>query len=187
MAKINWDGATLLAPVPVVMVSCGDAENSNIITIAWTGIINSNPAMTYVSIRPERHSYDIIKKSGEFTINLVNRDLTRRCDFCGVKSGKNIDKFKECHLTKNDGVKVKCPSIAESPLSLECKVKKIIPLGSHDMFLAEIVNVCVDENILTKSGKLDLKNADLVSYAHGEYFPLAPKAIGKFGYSVKKR
>lgn len=187
MSKLNWEGATLLAPVPAVMVSCGDKENANIITIAWTGIVNSDPPMTYISVRPERYSYDIIKKSGEFTINLVNRRLAKRCDLCGVKSGKNVDKFDACHLGKYDGVKVKCPSIAESPLSLECKVKKVEHLGSHDMFLAEIVGVNVDEEILTKTGKLDLKKADLVSYSHGEYFTLSPSAIGKFGYSVKKR
>lgn len=187
MAKVNWNGGTLLAPVPVVMVTCGNKEKANVITIAWTGIVNSDPAMTYISVRPERYSHDIIKESGEFTINLVGRRLARRTDYCGVKSGKNVDKFAECHLTKEDGVKVSCPSIAESPLSLECKVKQIIPLGSHDMFLAEIVGVNVDEAILTKSGKLDLKKADLIAYSHGEYIPLAPNAVGKFGYSVKRK
>lgn len=187
MSKQNWEGGALLAPVPVVMVTVGDEEKSNIITIAWTGIINSNPPMTYISVRPERYSHAMIEKSGEFTINLVGKDLARRCDFCGVKSGRNIDKFKECRLTKEAGVAVGCPSIAESPISLECKVTETKRLGSHDMFLAEIKNVKVDEKILTKSGKLDMSLAELVAYSHGEYYPLSPKRLGKFGYSVKKR
>ena len=185
MKKISWKGSTLLAPMPPVMVSCGSFEASNIITIAWTGIVNTHPPMTYISVRPSRHSYNIIKESGEFVINLVTADQTRKADYCGIYTGKKVDKFAKCGFTKQEAKEVKCPIIAESPMALECKVKDIIHLGTHDMFLAEIVATDVDESLLDKDGKLCLDRAKLVTYAHGEYFEMGKK-IGKFGFSTAK-
>ncbi|MBQ1956451.1 MAG: flavin reductase family protein [Clostridia bacterium] len=185
MSKVQWNGSTLLAPVPAVMVSCGDMENSNIITIAWTGIINSTPAQTYISVRPSRYSYDIIKKSGEFVINLTPSSLVRTADYCGIYTGAKVDKFQKKKLTKQQGSVVSCPLIAECPLSLECRVKEIIPLGSHDMFIADIVAVDVDEKLIDQNGKLHLEKAGLAAYAHGDYFALGKK-IGSFGFSAKK-
>lgn len=186
MSKAQWRGATLLAPVPAVMVSCGTMEASNILTIAWTGIINSNPPKTYISIRPERHSYEIIKASGEFVINLTTSPLVRATDFCGVRSGRDFDKFEKMALTKEPAVHLNCPMIGESPVNLECRVTEIVPLGSHDMFLADILTVNVDEQYLDESGKLHLDRAQLISYAHGEYFELGKK-LGSFGYTVRKK
>ncbi len=186
MNKITWKPSTLLAPIPPVMVTCGTMECSNIITIAWTGIVNTTPPMTYISVRKQRHSYDIIKESGEFVINLTTTDLVRAADCCGVKSGANIDKFKEMKLTKAPVSQLSCPCIEESPLNVECRVKDIIELGSHDMFLAEIVAVNVSEEYINSSGKLTLDKANLVAFAHGEYFELGKK-IGTFGFSVQKK
>lgn len=186
MSKLKWQGGTLLGPLPAVLVSCGTLEKPNVLTIAWTGIINTKPPKTYVSIRPERHSYNIIKESGELVINLTTEDLVRATDFCGVRSGKNSDKFALCNLTADKSFEVAAPSIAESPLSLECRVSEIIPLGSHDMFLCDIVSVSVKEELINKDGKLQLDKAKLISYLHGEYFSLGKK-LGSFGYSVKKR
>ena len=186
MAKVNWKGGTLLAPLPAVMVTCGDMENSNIITIGWTGIVNTHPPMTYISVRPSRHSYGIIKEKGEFAINLVTADLVKKADYCGIYTGKKVDKFAKCDLTKEPAVNLSCPIIAESPVSLECKVKDVIPLGTHDMFLAEIVGVDVDEELLNADGKLCLNRVKLTAYAHGEYYELGKK-IGKFGGSVKPK
>ena len=191
MSKAQWRGATLLAPVPAVMVSCGSMEESNILTIAWTGIINSNPPKTYISIRPERYSYktslyNIIKKTGEFVINLTTSPLVKATDFCGVRSGRDFDKFEKMALTKEPAVQLGCPMIEESPVSLECRVTEIIPLGSHDMFLADILAVNVDEQYLDERGKLHLDKAQLISYAHGEYFELGKK-LGSFGYTVRKK
>ena len=185
MAKVSWKGGTLLAPLPAVMVSCGDMENSNIITIGWTGIVNTHPPMTYISVRPSRHSYNIIKESGEFVINLVPAELVKKADYCGIYTGKKVDKFAKCGLHKAEAKEVACPVIEESPMALECKVKDIIPLGTHDMFLAEIVAVDVDEKLLDKDGKLCLDRVKLTAYAHGEYFELGKK-IGKFGFSTAK-
>ena len=185
MAKVSWKGGTLLAPLPAVMVTCGDMENSNIITIGWTGIVNTHPAMTYISVRPSRHSYNIIKESGEFVINLVPAELVKKADYCGIYTGKKVDKFAKCGLHKAEAKEVACPVIEESPMALECKVKDIIPLGTHDMFLAEIVAVDVDEKLLDKDGKLCLDRVKLTAYAHGEYFELGKK-IGKFGFSTAK-
>ena len=186
MAKIELSPGAMLNPVPVVMASCGTLEKPNIITIAWTGTVCSNPPMTYISVRPERHSYDIIKESGEFTINLVSRDLTFAADWCGVKSGRDVDNFREQRLTPAAGCKVSCPSIAESPVNLECRVRQVIPLGSHDMFLAEIVAVTADESLMDPSGALRLDRAGLVSYNHGHYYGLQRQELGRFGYSVMK-
>lgn len=184
--KEHWKPGNMLYPIPVVMVSCGNMEKPNIITIAWAGTICSTPAMVSISIKKERYSYDIIKESKEFVINLVTKDLARQTDYCGVKSGKDIDKFKEMKLNPIKGVKVNAPIIDESPLNIECMVKQIIPLGSHDMFLAEVVNVTVDKNYMDEKGKFHLNKSDLIAYSHGEYYRLGEK-LGKFGYSVKKK
>lgn len=184
--KIKWPSATLLAPVPAVLVSCGNMENSNVFTVAWTGIINSTPAKTYISVRKERYSHDIIKNSSEFVLNLTTKELVAATDFCGVRSGKNIDKFKKMNLTKQSANEVKCPLIGESPISIECHVTDIVELGTHDMFIADILCVDVGEELLDKNGKLNLDRANLIAYSHGEYFALGEK-LGKFGYTVKKK
>lgn len=186
MKKIDFKPGTMLNPVPVVMVSCGDEQEKNIITIAWTGIVNSDPPMTYISVRKERHSYGMIKASGEFVINLCTEELAFATDYCGVRSGKDVDKFKEQKLTPAPAKKVACPVIAESPVNLECKVKEIHEYGSHDMFVAEIVHVQVNEELLDHKGRIRLDQAGLVGYNHGEYFGLKKQPLGKFGYSVMK-
>ena len=186
MAKIKWKGGALIAPLPPVMVSCGDMEKSNIITVAWTGIINTIPPKTYISVRPSRHSYNIIKESREFVLNLTPSRLIKSADYCGIYTGAKVDKFAKCNLTKEEANEVSCPLIAECPLSLECKVTEIVPLGTHDMFLADIVAVDVDETLLDKNGKLDLSRAGLAAFAHGEYFELGKK-IGQFGFSAVKK
>lgn len=186
MAKVNWKGSTLLGPVPPTMVSCGTVEEPNVLCVAWTGIVNSQPPMTYVSIRPSRHSYGLIKESGEFVINLTPSRLVRAADYVGVRSGRDENKFEKMHLTALPCTHVSAPQIAECPVSLECKVKTVTPLGSHDMFLAEIVSVNVEEELLDEEGKLHLEKAGLASYIHGEYFAQGKK-VGSFGYSVRKR
>ncbi len=186
MKKVKWKGGTLLAPVPPVMVSCGDMENSNIITVAWTGIINSDPPKTYISVRPSRHSYNIIKERGEFVINLTPSRLVRSADYCGIFTGKNVDKFAKCNLNKEEANEISAPLIAECPVALECKVCDIVPLGTHDMFIADIVAVDIDESLIDEKGKLHLEKAGLTAYAHGDYFALGKK-IGSFGFSAKKK
>ncbi len=185
MTKEIWKPGALLAPVPPVLVSCGTMEKPNIITIGWTGIINTHPPMTYISVRPERFSYDIIKNSREFVINLPTEKLVFAVDYCGVRSGKNIDKFAEMGLTAQQASKISAPIIAESPISIECIVKDCVPLGSHHMFTAEIIAVNVDNSAFNKEGKLDFIKSGLIAYAHGEYFTLG-KSLGHFGFSVKK-
>lgn len=186
MSKINWKPGTFIYPIPAVMVTSGTMEKSNIITVAWTGILNTNPAMCYISVRPERYSYNIIKENGEFVINLTTQQLAYATDWCGVKSGKNVDKFKEMKLTKEEGKFVKAPLIKESPISIECKLKEIIPLGSHHMFMAEVLSIDVDEKYIDANGAFDISKCDLIAYANGGYYPLGDK-IGKFGYSVEKK
>ena len=186
MSKVVWKGGTLLSPVPPVMVSCGDMDNSNIITIAWTGIINSNPPKTYVSIRPSRHSFEIIKNTREFVINLTPASLVKEADYCGIYTGKKVDKFEKCKFTKLKASTVGCPLIEECPMNLECKVTDIVELGSHFMFIADITAINVDESLLEEDGKLHLERAKLSAFAHGEYFELGKK-IGNFGFSVKKK
>ncbi len=186
MAKVNWRGGALTAPVPPCMVSCGEGENANIITIAWTGIVNTIPPKTYISVRPSRHSYGIIAESREFCINLTPKSLIREADYCGIYTGKKVNKFEKCMLHKGEAQKVSCPIIEECPLTLECKVTDIIPMGSHHMFLADIVAVDVDETLLDKNGKLHLERAELAAFAHGEYFELGKK-IGSFGFSAAKK
>ena len=185
MSKVTWKPGTFLYPLPVVMVSCGTMEESNIITVAWTGIINTDPAMVYISVRPTRHSYNMIKESGEFVINLTTQDLTYATDWCGVKTGAQVDKFKEMHLTKEKAKFVKCPMIKESPVSVECRVKEIKELGSHHMFVAEVLGINADEKYIDEKGAFDISKCDLITYANGKYFSLGKK-IGKFGYSVQK-
>ena len=187
-SKQYWRAGNMLYPLPAVMVSCGrPGQRPNIITIAWTGTICSDPAMVYISVRPERYSYDIIKETGEFVINLTNSRLSRATDWCGVRSGRDYDKFAEMGLTAESAAVVKAPVVAESPVAIECRVKQIIPLGSHDMFLADVVNVLVDEEYInSETGKLELERADMITYSHGEYFRLG-EAIGHFGWSVRKK
>lgn len=186
MAKAKWKAGTFIYPMPAVMVTCGTMEKANIITVAWTGILNTNPAICYISVRPERYSHDIIKENGEFVINLTTKQLTYATDWCGVKSGRDVDKFKEMHLTKEKGNFVKAPLIKESPVSVECKVKQIVPLGSHDMFMAEVLSIDADERFIDKNGAFDISKCDLIAYANGGYYSL-DKKIGKFGYSVQKK
>lgn len=186
MAKQHWKPGNMLYPVPAVMVSCKrEGERPNIITVAWAGTICSDPVMLSVSIRKERHSHDIIKETGEFVVNLVTRELAYATDFCGVRSGREVDKFREMKLTELLMEHVSAPGIAESPLNLECRVKEIKELGSHDLFLAEVVGVTIDDRYMDETGRFHLNDAGLVSYSHGEYFELGKK-LGKFGYSVKK-
>ena len=184
--KQIWRAGTMISPVPAVMVSCGSVEGEkNIITVAWTGTICSEPAMCYISVRKERHSYKMIRESGEFVINLTTKALARATDWCGVRSGKDFDKFSHCGLTVESCPHISAPAIAESPINIECKVKQVIELGSHDMFIAEVLGVMVDDSLLDpQSGKLDLARAELLGYAHGEYYALGEK-LGTFGWTVK--
>lgn len=184
--KISSKVGPLMAPLPAVMVSCGDMENSNILTIAWTGIINSNPPMTYISVQPIRHSFDILKERGEFVINLVNEDLTKAMDYCGVKSGRDVDKFKEMKLTKEASDEVAAPMIAESPVNIECRVTETKELGSHVMFLAEIVAVHIDEKYVDEKGAYDFGKMGLVAFNHGKYYKIDKEPQGFFGYSIMK-
>lgn len=186
MAKIEFKPGTMLNPVPAVMVSCGDETEQNIITIAWTGIVNTDPPMTYISVRKERHSHDIIARTGEFVINLTTKDLAFATDYCGVRSGRKVDKFKEMDLTPAKSRKVSCPSIGESPVNLECKVLDVREFSTHDMFLAEIIAVSVEESLMDEKGRLRLEDAGLIAYSHGSYVALQHKELGTFGYSVMK-
>ena len=187
MSKAVWKPGNMLYPVPAVMVSCQKpGDKPNIITLAWAGTICSDPAMLSISVRPERYSHDIIEESGEFVVNLVSTELTRACDWCGVRSGRDYDKFKEMHLTPYKSDFMDIPAIEESPVNIYCKVKKVEKLGSHDMFIAEVVGVTVDDKYMDEKGRFDLKKADLMAYSHGEYFALGKK-LGSFGYSVKKK
>ena len=185
MSKVTWKPGTFLYPLPVVMVSCGNMERSNIITVAWTGIMNTDPAMVYISVRPTRSSYNIIKESGEFVINLTTENLAYATDWCGVKTGAQVDKFKEMNLTKEPAKFVKCPMIKESPVSVECKVKEIKELGTHHMFVAEVLGINADEKYIDEKGAFDISKCDLIAYSNGNYYSL-DKKIGKFGYSVQK-
>lgn len=187
MKRRVLSSGAVMAPVPAVMVSCGrEGETPNIITIAWTGIVNSNPPMTYISVRKERFSHDIIADTKEFVINLTTEGLAFATDWCGVKSGRDFDKFREQKLTPVTSEKVSCPSIGESPLSIECRVTEVKELGSHDMFLAEIVSMTAQEELMDENGELHLEKAGLMAYSHGHYFPVSSREIGRFGYSVMK-
>ena len=187
MKRRVLSSGAVMAPVPAVMVSCGrEGETPNIITIAWTGIVNSTPPMTYISVRKERFSHDIIADTKEFVINLTTEELAFATDWCGVKSGRDFDKFREQKLTPVTSEKVSCPSIGESPLSIECRVTEVKELGSHDMFLAEIVSMTAQEELMDENGELHLEKAGLMAYSHGHYFPVSSREIGRFGYSVMK-
>lgn len=186
MAKISWRAGTLLAPLPPALISSGTLDNPNVMTAAWTGIIASDPALTYVSIRPSRYSHEIISKTKEFVINVPNLPLAKATDFCGVKSGRDTDKFKVCNLTAAKCEKIDAPQILEAPISLECKVIDVKTFGTHDMFLAEIVAVDVDDKYINQNGALDIEKTGLIAYAHGFYYTLGRK-LGKFGFSVEKK
>ncbi|MCT8978143.1 flavin reductase family protein [Clostridium sp. CX1] len=188
MTKINFKGSAMLNPVPAVLITSKNSEGKvNVFTVGWVGTACTRPPMVTVAIRPERLSYAYIKELGEFVINLPSKDLVKTVDFCGVRSGKNIDKIKECDLTLEDSEKVQVPGIKECPVTIECRVKNITPLGSHDLFLAEVLAVNVEDTLIDDSGKIRLEKADLIAYSHGEYFSLPSKPLGKFGYSVQKR
>ena len=186
MAKVIWKPGTFIYPIPAVMVSCGTMEKSNIITVAWTGILNTNPAIVYISVRTTRYSYNLIKDQGEFVINLTTKDLVKQTDWCGVKTGAKVDKFKEMKLHKQKAKFVKCPLIKESPVSVECKVKEIKELGSHHVFVAEVLSIDADEKYIDENGAFDISKCDLIAYANGGYYVLGKK-VGKFGFSVKKK
>lgn len=186
MSKLEWKPGTFIYPIPAVMVSCGDMENSNIITVAWTGILNTNPAQVYISVRPERYSHDIIEKTGEFAINLTNSKLAYATDWCGVKSGLKVDKFKEMNLNKEELKHIKSPGIKESPVTVECRVKEIRKLGSHDMFIADVLSIDADEKYIDEKGAFDITKCNLIAYSNGKYFEMG-KQVGTFGFSVKKK
>lgn len=186
--KENWKPGTMVYPIPAVLVSCGvTADEYNLATVAWTGTINSEPPMCYISLRKSRYSHDIIERTGEFTINLTTSELARATDWCGVKSGRDVNKWEAMKLTPEPGVKVKCPYVKESPLSIECKVREIKTLGSHDMFIADVVNVIAETDYInSESGAFDLDLAKMLVYCHGAYYQMG-RYIGKFGWSVNKK
>ena len=186
MSRQIWKPGTLVYPVPAVLITCSDGKKDNVFTVAWTGTICSDPAMTFISVRKERFSYDIIKNTGEFCINLTTKELAFATDYCGVRSGKNLDKFKEMKLTKEKCSVINVPMIKESPITIECKVQDIKELGSHDMFIAQVVAINVDDKYIDDTGRFDMQKCNLIAYSHGEYYELGEK-IGKFGYSVKKK
>lgn len=188
MAKQVWKGGNMLYPLPAVMVSCASgAGEKDIVTVAWAGTVCTNPPMLSISLRPERHSYHIIRESGEFVVNLVTSRLQRACDWCGVRSGRDYDKWAECRLTAEPAARLElAPAIAESPVNIECRVRDVLELGSHHLFLADVIAVQVEEGLLDARGKLDLARANLTAYSHGEYFELG-RNLGSFGYSVRKR
>lgn len=186
MSKISMKPSAMLSPVPAVLVTCGSGAQANIITIAWTGIVNSQPPMTYVSVRKERHSHRLIAESGEFVINLTTADMARAVDFCGVRSGRDVNKFEQTGLSAEPAEAVGCPLIAQSPVSLECRVTEVKEYPSHDMFLAEIVRIHVEEDLFDPAGRIRLDQAGLLAYCHGEYFGVKRQPLGRFGYSVMK-
>ena len=187
MTKRSMKPGTMLAPTPAVLVSCRDTQgNDNLITIAWTGIINSDPPITYISVRKSRYSHHIISESGEFVINLTNEQIAKEVDFCGVRSGRDMDKFQTCGFTRQEAEIVSAPLVCESPVNLECVVKEVREYPTHDMFIAEIVRVHADETLFNEDGRLCLDKASLVAYSHGEYFGLKRRPLGRFGWSVMK-
>ena len=186
MARQNFKPGALEAPLPAVMVSTGDMENSNILTVAWTGILSTDPPRAYISVRPSRHSHKIITETGEFVINLTTEKLARVTDYVGIYTGAKVDKFAKCNLTKKESLKVSAPTVAESPIALECKVFDIIHSGTHDVFLADIVNVSCDDSLIDEKGRICFERAGLIAYSHGEYFALGKK-VGRFGFSTDKK
>ena len=185
MARQNFKPGTLHAPLPAIMATVGDMEHSNIITIAWTGILSSDPPRTYISVRPSRYSHKLLMENGEFVINLTTRKLAYATDYSGIYTGAKVDKFEKLSLTKEQSKEVKAPTIKESPLALECRVFEVLNYGTHDVFIADIVNVSCDESILDEKGRICFEKADLMAYAHGEYFALG-ETLGKFGFSAAK-
>ena len=188
MTKVNFKPGNMLYPLPAVLVSCGSMQDGkiNLITVAWTGTVCTNPPKLYLSVRPERHSYDMIRNSGEFVVNLTTRSMTRATDYCGVKSGRDVDKWKECRLTPIAADTVSCPMVEQAPVNIECKVDQVLELGSHHMFIADVTAVHVDEDLLDEKGTFHLEKAGLMAYSHGRYFDLG-KELGSFGYSIRKR
>ena len=187
MAKQSWKPGNMLYPVPAVLVSCRDkAGNDNVLTVAWAGTICSDPAMLSISVRKERHSYPMIKETGEFVVNLTTKDLLQATDYCGVKSGRDEDKFAAMKLTKGEAEKVNVPIIMESPVNIECRVKQVLELGTHDMFVAEVVNVQISDEYMDETGAFHLNDAELLAYSHGQYYELGKK-LGTFGFSVRKK
>ena len=187
MSKTTFKPGNMLYPVPAVMVSTrGTDGKPNILTIAWAGTVNSDPPMVSISVRKNRYSYKALEETGEFVVNLTTKELVRATDFCGVRSGKDVDKFKECNLTPLESAKISAPGIAEAPVNIECKVISKTDLGTHTMFVAEVVNVTVDDKYMDEKGKFDLAKAEPIAYSHGEYYSLGEK-LGTFGYSVKKK
>lgn len=186
MAKISWKAGTMISPIPAALISCGTVDKPNVMTASWTGIINTTPPITYVSIRPSRYSHEIISESGEFVINLTTLALAEATDYCGVKSGRNNDKIKKMGLTMTACQNISAPQVEESPVSLECKVIEVKKYGTHDMFIAEILSVNVDDKYVDAKGKLDLEKAGMLVYSHGEYFTMGRK-LGNFGFSVDKK
>lgn len=184
--KVSWKSGTFIYPIPAVLVTSGDMEKSNIMTVAWTGIINTNPAVVYISVKPERYTYKLIKENNEFVINLTTEKLAYATDWCGVKSGAKLDKFREMKLTKEKANFVKCPMIKESPVSLECKVIEEKSYGSHTMFTSEVLSINASNEYIDEKGAFDISKCNLIAYANGNYYTLGKK-IGKFGYSVKKK
>ena len=186
MGRKSFNPGTLHAPLPAVMVTVGDMEEANVLTVAWTGILSSDPARTYVSIRPSRHSHKLIMENGEFVINLTTEALAYATDYAGIYTGAKVDKFEKLKLTKEKSAKVAPPTIKESPLALECRVFEVLHFGTHDVFMADILSVSCDESVLDENGKICLDRAGLMAYAHGEYYALG-KAIGRFGFSTDKK
>lgn len=186
MGRAIWKPGTFLYPIPAVLVTCGDMEHSNIMTVAWTGILNTNPAMCYISVRPERYSYQLIKEKKEFAINLTTEKLAYATDWCGVRSGRDYDKFKEMKLTKEKAQHISCPIIQESPVAVECRVVEERNLGSHHLFVAEVLSIDADEKYIDEKGGFDIQKCDLIAYCNGGYYSLDQK-IGKFGFSVQKK
>jgi len=184
--KTEWKGGTLLAPVPAVMATVGTMENANIITIGWTGIVNSEPPKTYISVRPERYSHELLLENGEFVINLVPAAMAEVCDYCGMVTGRKVNKWEKCGLTKEASATVAVPRIAQCPMALECKVTDVLKLGTHDMFLADITKVVLDEALLDEEGKLDMARAALCCYAHGTYYAVG-EMLGRFGFSMAEK
>ena len=188
MKKVNFKPGNMIYPLPAVMVSCGDMDHvSNILTVAWTGTLCTNPPMAYIAVRPERHSYPLIRESGEFVINLTTKALAKATDYCGVRSGRDVDKFAQMHLTPGKAEHLKyAPTVEESPVNIECRVTEVKELGTHHMFLAEVLGVTVDEAYMNENGRFELNSTGLVAYSHGTYFALGEE-LGTFGYSVRKK
>lgn len=185
-SKQSWKGSVITSPLPPTLVTCGSGDSANVLTVAWTGICCTRPPIVYISVRPERHSYGLIKNSGEFVINLPTEELTRTVDICGVKSGRDVDKFALTGLEVREASEVSAPIIAQCPVNIECRVREVIALGSHDMFLADVVAVDAADELIDEKGRLALEKAGLIAYAHGQYFSLG-KVLGSFGYSVRKK